>query len=355
MDTMLRRVVLVLFASFCCLAFVSCDVSEVKEEAPLSKDRPQGLLGAGATFPAALYKKWIEEYRNVQPEVGISYLAVGSGEGTDRFIRGEVDFGASDSAMSDAEMAEVDRGVQLIPTTAGSIVLAYNLPGVSGELRLSREVYVDIFLGKIERWNDKRLKSLNPDLSLPSSDISVAARLDGSGTTFAFTKHLSEISEQWRNRGPGAGKLVDWPGPTMLGRGNEGVAGIIKRTPGALGYVEYGIASRLGLQLAALENRDGAFVSPTGTSGMATLENAKLPENLRAFFPDPPGAESYPIVTYTWMLLYKKYDDADRSALLKQFVGWCLTEGQQFNEELGFIRLPSQVAKAASQALQTVQ
>jgi phosphate transport system substrate-binding protein len=280
---------------------------------------------------------------------------VGSGEGTKRFIAETVDFGASDAAMSDAEIARVARGVQLIPTTAGSIALAYNLEGLGGEVRLSRDVYVDIFLGEITRWDDQRIKRANPHLTMPKLDISVVARLDGSGTTYAFTKHLSEISEEWANRGPGTGKLIDWPGSAMLANGNAGVSGLIKRTPGAIGYVEYGIASRAGLALAHLQNRDGNFVPPTGASGMATLLNAELPDNLRAFFPDPRGKESYPIVTYTWYLLYKTYDDIQVRDELKAFVHWCLTDGQQFNEDLGYIQLPDEIAKQALEALDGVQ
>jgi phosphate transport system substrate-binding protein len=311
------------------------------------------VRGAGATFPAPLYKKWLEQYRHQHPDVKISYEAVGSGEGTERFLAQAVDFGASDAALSDEQIAKVDRGVRLIPTTAGSIVLAYNLRGVS-DLELSRDVYVDIFAGEITKWNDPRITKINPDVALPNRTIAVVARQDSSGTTFAFTNHLSAISEDWRDRGPGTGKLIDWPGAVMLAPGNEGVAGLIKRTPDSIGYVEYGMASRTGLTMAALENKAGNYVEPTGTSGMATLTNAELPDNLRAFFPDPDGSDSYPIVTFTWILLYAKYDDPEVSRPLKAFMRWCLVEGQEFSEELGYIRLAPTVADAALTAVESV-
>jgi phosphate transport system substrate-binding protein len=209
-------------------------------------------------------------------------------------------------------------------------------------------------LGNVTRWDDPKIRKLNPDLELPDMAIAVAARRDSSGTTYAFTNHLSAISDRWRDRGPGTGKLVNWPGPTMLANGNEGVAGLIKRTPGAIGYVEYGIAVRAGLSLAQLENRAGKFVAATGPSGMATLASADLPQNLRAFFPDPSGDDAYPIVTFTWILLYRQYEDPQLAGRVKAFVLWCLTEGQQHNEDLGFIRLPPSVAAAAVEAVEKI-
>jgi phosphate transport system substrate-binding protein len=338
---------------------VSIGCSSVPADAGTpGKDVPPGTMhiqGAGATFPAPLYKKWIEEYHKRRPDVVISYEAIGSGEGIKGFIAGGVDFGASDAAMSDAQMAEVARGVELVPAVAGSIVLAYNLEGLGGELKLTREVYVDIFLGKIKSWDDLRIKRINPELNLPKSDISLVVRQDGSGTTYAFTNHLSAINDEWRDRGPGIGTLIDWPGNAMAARGNEGVAGRIKMSKGSIGYVEYGIARRAGLSMAWLENKAGQFIEPHGGSGLATLLNISLPENLRVFFPDPGGQDSYPIVTYSWLLLYKKYDDAQKLAALKQFVRWSLTTGQEFNESLGFVRLPPQVIIRAMEALDNIR
>jgi phosphate transport system substrate-binding protein len=340
------------------LLLALCGSANLGKAGSPGKAPPAGAVqvnGAGATFPAPLYKKWLEEYQKRRPEVVLNYESIGSGEGIKRFTAGTVDFGASDAAMSDQQMAEVTRGVQLVPMVAGSIVLGYNLEGLNGDLKLSRDVYVDIFLGKIKRWDDLRITRINPDLKLPSSDIAVVVRLDGSGTTYAFTNHLSAVSEEWRDRGPGVGTLVDWPGNVMAARGNEGVAGRIKMSKGSIGYVEYGIARRGGLSMAWLENKAGQFIEPHGGSGLATLMNTNLPENLRVFFPDPEGRDSYPIVTYSWLLLYKQYDDAQKLAALKQYVKWCLTAGQEYNESLGFIRLPPQVTARAMDALDSLR
>jgi len=337
-----------------CCANLACQPIGSPREAELPRSTsPHTLVGAGATFPAPLYQKWIEEYRQVRPEVQIMYRDVGSGEGIESFVSGVVDFGASDAAMSDEDMAKVQRGVQLLPVTAGSIVLAYHLPGVTGDLKLRRAVYVDIFLGRITKWNDARIQQDNPGLQLPNLTINIAARQDSSGTTFAFTNHLSAISDQWRDHGPGTGKVIDWPGNTLLARGNEGVAGLVKRSAGMIGYVEYGVAERAGLQMAWLENKASHFVQPTANSGQATLANAQLPDKLRAFFPDPEGLDSYPIVTFSWLLLYRNYP-ADRAAQLQAFLRWCLTDGQQHSAALGYLPLSSHVAQRSLQALDEI-
>jgi phosphate transport system substrate-binding protein len=311
------------------------------------------VVGAGATFPHPLYKKWIEEYRTQNPDAYISYEGVGSGEGIRRFLKGEVDFGGSDAAMNDEQMARVERGVQLIPATAGIVVLAYNLEKLNGPLKLKREVYVDIFQGTVKKWNDPRIKASNPTLTLPDKEIRLVARQDSSGTTYAFTNHLSAISDDWRDRGPGTGKVVDWPGNTMVAKGNEGVAARIKITDGAIGYVEYGFAERTGLPMAWLENKAGQFIEPQAGSGSATLANTQddMPPNLRMFFPDPAGKNSYPIVTYSWLLVYQSYPDADKANLVKNFIEWGLTTGQDYSESLGYSRLPARVVDMANDAL----
>ncbi len=307
------------------------------------------LQGAGATLPAPLYDKWIAVYQHDHPTVNISYDAVGSGEGVKRFIAGAVDFGASDSAMQDSEIAQVQRGVRLVPATAGMVVLAYNLPELKGELKLKREVYLDIFAGKIRDWDDPRIKASNPNLALPHKTIAVVVRQDSSGTTYAFTNHLSAISAEWRDRGPGVGKVIGWPGGAMIARGNEGVATRIKISDGAIGYLEYGFAKRLNLPMAWLENKAGRFVQPDAQSGQQALLNgsAAAPDSLRMFMPDPEGETAYPIVTYSWLLLYDQYPDTAKLAALKDFVSWALGEGQRYSAELGYIPLPQPVAAQA--------
>ena len=314
------------------------------------------LRGAGATLPAPLYEKWIQAYRKDNPDVAIAYEAVGSSEGQRRYLADAVDFGASDAALSDEQMARVKAGARLVPVTACIVVLAYNVPGLAGPLRLGREVSAEIFAGRIRTWNDPRIRAANPDASLPNRSIAVVARQDGSGTTFAFTNHLSAVSEAWRDRGPGAGNLVDWRGMAMLARGNEGVAARIKGSEYSLGYVEYHFARRLGLPMAQLQNRAGRYVEPGERGGqMALAAGARvMPGNLRLFLPDPEGEESYPIVTLSWLLLYERYPDPDKAAALKKFVAWGLTTGQAYSRDLGYIALPPDVASRSLAALDRI-
>jgi len=315
------------------------------------------ISGAGATFPAPLYQKWIEEYLKIHPDKAIFYASVGSGEGIRKFLKQEVDFAGSDAALTDEEMGKVERGVKLIPATAGIIVLAYNLKGLNGPLKLPRDVYVDIFTGKMTAWNDARLQRANPNLKLPPTNIVLVTRLDSSGTTFAFTNHLSAVSKAWRDRGPGTGKLIKWPANTMSARGNEGVAGRIKVSEGSIGYVEYGFAQRAGLASAWLENKTGRFIEPSPSNGQAALTHSEgdMPASLRMFLPDPPGEDSYPIVTYTWMLLYGKYPEQSKGTLVKDFVKWGLSEGQHHSEALGFCNLPASIVGLAFRAVDEIR
>ena len=232
------------------------------------------LHGAGSTFSAALYKQWIETYHREHPDISITYDAVGSGEGVRRFLAGEVDFGASDVALSDREAAEVSRGTVMVASTAGMVVLAYNVPGVTGELKLPRDVYPGILSGQIRRWDDPKIQTANPGAKLPHLNIFIVARQDSSGTTFALTNHLAAISLAWREQGLGVGKLVEWPASAMMATGNEGVASRIKISEGSIGYVEYGFAKRLGLPMAVLQNKAGKYVSPDDAAGLQSLAEA---------------------------------------------------------------------------------
>ena len=313
------------------------------------------LRGAGATVPAPLYEKWIQAYLKEHPEVAITYDVVGSGEGQRRFLNDAVDFGASDAALSDEQMARVKAGARLVPATAGIVVLAYNIPGLGGPLRLGRDVYVDIFAGRIRTWDDPRIRAHNPSLNLPHRSIVIVARQDGSGTTFALTNHLSAVSPVWRDQGPGVGNVVDWHG-AMLARGNEGVAGRIKVSDGSIGYVEYHFAKRLGLSMARVQNKAGQYIAPGEQSGQAALAaNVKqMPSNLRLFLPDPEGEESYPIVTFSWLLLYDRYPNPAKTAALKKFLTWGLTTGQSYSRELGYIPLPAEVTSLSLAALDRI-
>lgn len=315
------------------------------------------ITGAGATFPAPLYRKWIEEYKKIRQDVVVIYDAVGSGEGTRRFMAEDVDFGASDSAMKDEQIAQVSRGVQLIPATAGSIVLAYNLPGIKTGLRLKRDVYTDIFSGKIGFWDDPRIKKENPGFDLPHLNIVTVVRSDSSGTTWAFTNHLSTVSSEWRTQGPGTGKKIDFPGDAMFGRGNGGVATKVKYTWGSIGYMEYGYAKRAGLSMAVLENKAGKFITPDDESATFTLANTskKMNENLRLFIPDPEGDSSYPIVTYTWLLCYRTYDNSEKAQELRKFITWGLTNGQRLGPDFGYAPLPEEVVIPALNAVNNIK
>jgi phosphate transport system substrate-binding protein len=310
------------------------------------------LQGTGATFPAPLYQRWFSEYNKLHPDVEINYQALGSGAGIKQFQQGLVNFGASDAAMTDAEIAAVKQGVVLLPMTAGSIVLTYNLPDFSGDLRLSRDAYVGIFLGKIKKWNDPVIVKANPGAKLPDTDITVVSRSDGSGTTFVFTSHLSAVSDAWKS-GPGAGKTVNFP-VGVAGKGNPGVAALIKQTPGAIGYVEFGYAQQTSMPMAVLENKSGKFVKASLESGKSALASVELPPNLRAWISDPAGADAYPIVTYTWLLCYKKYDDPKIADALKSVIRYGLSTGQTFSVQLGYIPLPENVITAVTKALNQI-
>ena len=310
------------------------------------------IQGSGATFPAPLYQLWFVQFNKTHPDVQINYQAIGSGAGIKQFQSGLTDFGASDAAMTDEQIAATKSGVQLIPMTAGIIVLTYNLPGAPSDLKLSREAYTGIFLGKITSWNDPAIAKSNPNAQLPATKITVVSRSDGSGTTYVFTSHLSAISDAWKN-GPGHGTTVNFP-VGVGGKGNPGVTALVKQTPGAIGYVEYAYAKQNNLPMADLENKSGSFIAPSLPAGQEALGSVDLPSNLRAWLPDPPGANAYPIVTYTWMLLRKKYDDPQMANTLKAVVLYGLGDGQSFSSQLGYIPLPASVISADKAALANI-
>jgi len=318
----------------------------------VQKASAQQISGAGATFPAPLYQRWSVEFNKIQPAVKVNYQSVGSGAGVKNFIQGVVDFGASDAAMSDQDIAKVPKGVVMVPATAGEIVFAYNLPGVK-DIKLTREVMAGIYLGTVTKWNDPAIVKENPSLTLPNLAIQVAYRSDGSGTTYVFTQHLSAISPKFNDE-IGTDKSVTFPAG-VGGKGNEGVTALIKQSPGTIGYVEYGYAKDNGLSMAMLQNKSGNFIAPNIAAGRETLATVKLPENLRVWPVDPEGAQDYPIVSFTWLLCYKKYAEEGKLKALKDFINWSLVEGQKFSEELGYIPLPESVVEKSKAALGTIQ
>ncbi|MCW5313304.1 phosphate ABC transporter substrate-binding protein PstS [Nostoc sp. KVJ3] len=325
------------------LSIVSCTADN-------KKIKHISLVGAGASFPAPLYERWLSDYNQQNPNVQINYQAIGSSAGIQQLIEGTVDFAASDVGITSEQAAKIKKGVIALPMTAGSIVLAYNLapapqsPQVNlpTSLKLSRQVYVDIFLGKITNWNHPRIAVANPGVNLPNLPIQVVHRTDGSGTTSMLTQHLSAISPEWKSQ-VGAGKAVAWP-VGIAGKGNEGVTALIQQIPGAIGYVEYIYAKQNKLPMAALENKFGNYITPTPTSVAKTLESVKLPaDNLIAFINDPTGSQSYPIVTYSWFLTYQVYPNRVKGEALKKFIDWALIDGQKSSLELGYIPLSKKV------------
>jgi phosphate transport system substrate-binding protein len=344
-----RRILLVLAAAILCGTSVACSGS----------GNVVTIQGSGATFPAPLYKRWFLEYYKRDPNVRVNYQGIGSGAGIRQFTEGLTTFGASDAAMNDKEeeLFKKQRGVDaiLLPMTAGSIVLCYNLPSGLPELKLSRKTYVKIFLGEIRRWDDKAIAETNPGVALPAMPITVGRRADGSGTTYVFTKHLDTVGKRvgvpWK---PGVGKSIRWPEGMLGARGNDGVAQLIQQTPGAIGYLEFGYAELSHLPTALLENKSGTFVKATPETSEAALAGAKLPPDFRIWISDPDGKEAYPIVTYTWMLCATRYRDARMAEAMKKVLRFCLTEGQKFSPELGYIALPKNVADPVLAAVERI-
>ena len=326
---------------------ISCGESKEKGVADLVK-----LQGAGASFPAPLYSKWFKSYGGKHENVQIDYQSVGSGGGVKGVIDKTVDFGASDAAMTPEEIAKVDVGVQCLPMTAGSIVLAYNVEGVT-DLKLPRKAYAGIFLGKVKKWNDPLIVQANPGVKLPDEPINVVVRADSSGTTYVFSKHLSTISEEFA-KNPGTNKMPNWAVGTRS-KGNEGVTASIKTTPNSIGYIEYGYAKSQNVPMAVLENKSGNYVAATTESGQAALASAPLPEDLIVWASDPEAKDAYPIVTYTWLLCYKQYQDKKKFEILQDVLKYCLTDGQKESESLGYIPLPPAVADKVSAAVQTIK
>lgn len=312
------------------------------------------LTGAGATFPYPIYSAWFDAYSRAEG-VRVNYQSIGSGGGIRQLTEGTVDFGATDAPMNEEELAKAP-GTLHIPTVVGAVAVTYNLPGVGRPLQLTGELLADILMGGVTRWNDPAIRALNPDVSLPDRDILVVHRSDGSGTTYVFSEYLSAVSPGWRER-IGTGKQVSWP--VGLGaKGNEGIAGQVKQTEGAIGYVEEVYARQNQLATAAIRNRAGEFVLPTLEATAAAAEGAAgglTPESdLTVSLVDPPGAGAYPISTWTYLLLRPRMEDCERARGLASLVRWVLTEGDAQARELGYAPLPESVEASALQKVGTM-
>jgi phosphate transport system substrate-binding protein len=313
-----------------------------------SSSQSVDLTGAGATFPYPIYSKWFSDYATLTG-VRINYQSIGSGGGIRQLSEGTVDFGASDSPMSDDELSKAKGGAILhFPTVLGADVITYNLPGVTTALKFTPAAIADIFSGRIKKWNDTRIASLNPGVTLPAQDILVVHRSDGSGTTYIFTDYLSTAVPSWKTS-VGKGKEVKWP--VGLGaKGNEGVSGQVKQTPGSIGYVELAYAKQNNLPIAAIRNKSGQFVAASVdavTAAAAGVAKA-LPANTdyRISIVDAPGASSYPISSFTWILVYQHQTDAVKGKKLVDFLNWALTDGEKEASTLDYAPLPAEMATA---------
>jgi phosphate transport system substrate-binding protein len=302
------------------------------------------INGAGATFPYPIYSKWFDAYTRVDPEVRFNYQSIGSGGGIKQVTSRTVDFGASDGPMTDEQLKQAPAELLHIPTVLGAVVTTYNLPG-NPKLRFTPDVLADIFLGKISKWNDARLTAANPGATLPDQPIVVVHRSDGSGTTYIWVDYLSKVSPEWQQK-VGKGTSVNWP-VGLGGKGNEGVAGQVKNTPGALGYVELAYAAKNKLPVGLVRNAAGKFVEPTIESTTAAAAGAakSMPADFRVSLTNPPGAEAYPIASFTWLLVYREQPDQAKGRAIVNFLWWMSHEGQKFAPDLLYAPLPAQVVK----------
>ena len=308
------------------------------------------LNGAGATFPEPLYQRYFSEMRKKYPDVQVNYQGIGSGGGIKQLTAGAVEFAGSDTAMTDAEAGKVNGGVLFVPTAGGPVAVVYNAPGVSN-LKLSRAVLPAIFSSQITRWNDPKIAADNPGINLPDQPIRLATRADSSGTSYIFTNYLSAINPYFKGR-IGANKAPRWAGKPISGKGNPGVAQIVKQTPGSIGYVEAAFAKNNNLQTALVQNKQGTYVAPTLSEANKALSAVEFNPDFRVTFSklgDP--NDGYPITGLTWIMVYKNYQEQGEAAAVKKMVQWMLTEGQQLNDDLGYTKVPASVANSVIQAV----
>lgn len=308
------------------------------------------LNGAGATFPEPLYQRYFSELRRGKPSIQVNYQGIGSGSGVRQLIAGSVDFAGSDTALTDSEASKVKNGVIYVPTAGGPVAVVYNLPGVSN-LKLSRKVLPAIFAGQITQWNDPKIAADNPGIKLPSRPIRLAVRADSSGTSFIFSNALSSMDSYFKGR-VGANKTPKWPGKPISGKGNPGVAQIVKRTPGSIGYVEASFANSSQLQTALVQNRKSAYVAPTLAEANKALNSVQFNPDYRISFTTLGNPnDGYPITGLTWVMVYKNYTQPGDAAAVRRMVQWMLTDGQQFNDDLGYTRIPQSIANRVIQSV----
>jgi len=324
-----------------CLAFVLPAVGQTT------------LNGAGATFPYPMYSKWFSDYHNLHSDIQINYQSIGSGGGIRQVLAQTVDFGASDGPMTDQQLSEAKFKILHIPTVMGAVVPAYNVPGVTGEIKFTPQALADIFLGKISKWNDSAITSANPGINFPAQDIIVVHRSDGSGTTYIWTDYLSKVSSDWAN-GPGKGTSVKWP-VGLGGKGNEGVAGQVRQLPGAIGYVELIYAVQNNIPYGVVKNAAGVFVKASLDSVTAAAASVKtMPADFRVSITNAPGKDSYPISSFTWLLIPAQSKDPAKGKILADFLAWMVDQGQKETAALTYAPLPPNVAAKVKEAIKQV-
>ena len=312
------------------------------------------LNGAGATFPYPMYSKWFSEYHKAHSDVQINYQSIGSGGGIRQVLEGTVDFGASDGPMSDEQLAQAKTKILHIPTVLGAVVPAYNVPGVTGEVKFTPEALVGIFMGKITSWNDKAITSANPGVNFPSEPIVVVHRSDGSGTTYIFTDYLSKVSTDWKNT-TGKGTSVKWP-VGLGGKGNEGVAGLIRQMKGAIGYVELIYALQNSIPYGSVKNNAGTFVKASLASVTEAAGSVKtMPADFRVSITNAPGKDAYPISSFTWLLIPAQSKDPAKGKILTDLLNWVETDGQKMTAELSYAPLPENVVAKVKEAIKQVR
>jgi phosphate transport system substrate-binding protein len=310
------------------------------------------INGAGATFPQQIYQKWFSEYQKIDPSVSFNYQGIGSGGGQKQILAETVDFGASDGPMSDENLAKSPRTLWHMPTVAGAVVVSYNLPE-SPNLNIDGSTIASIFLGEITKWNDPAIAKQNPNIKLPNIDIVVVHRSDGSGTSFIFTDFLSSVSSTWKSK-VGKNTAVNWP-IGLGGKGNAGVAGQIKQSPGAIGYVELAYAHQNKLPVASIKNSSGFYIAPTLKSVVAALASASIPDDFRFSMVNPPGVDAYPIAGTTWLLVYAQQKDSTKGKKLVDFLKWAYTSGESMAASLDYAPLPDSLIKRALDKVNSIK
>lgn len=313
------------------------------------------LNAAGATFPYPIYSKWFDVYHQQHPDIQINYASVGSGAGISQLLQGTVDFGASDKPMSDDQLKQAKVPVLHFPTVLGAVIPTYNIPGVDAELKFTQKALAGIYLGTITKWNDPEIAKANAGLTLPANDIVVVHRSDGSGTTFIWTDFLSKVSDDWQTK-VGKNSSVNWP-VGLGGKGNEGVAGLVKETPNSIGYVELIYAIQNKMSYGQVQNAAGKFVkADLGSVSEAAAGAAKdMAADFRVSITNAPGPKAYPISSFTWLLIPAQIQDATKREAIKGFLKWMLTDGQGYNEGLSYARLPKPVATKEMKAISQIQ